>query len=82
MQKYCDWLNETWGVCPVAVGTLQELCEEFGIKIGTDDSSAVDTQAREAISDVRRIVQQVLEVLHDKGENTDALSVELAAINL
>lgn len=82
MQKYCDWLNEAWGVCPVAVGTLQELCDEFGIKIGQDDSIAVDKEAREAVADLRLVVQQVLEILHDRGTDTDAVSVQLAAINL
>lgn len=80
MQKYCDWINANWSVCPVAVGTLQDLCDEFGVKIGPAPSDAVDKEARAAVVELKGIMLQMIELLHDKGNDAIDLAVNLANV--
>lgn len=78
--QFAEWLTKNWGVTSVPAGTLKEICEEYGIKIGPDSPSMVDTEARKAVTDLRQLVAQLVELVHDNGGDTESVSVALADI--
>lgn len=73
-QQLAEWIaiRPDWCGAPVPVGSLQSICEEYGLPVGPQASEAVDTVAREAIS---KLSKAVLDFIDDPST---AFSVKIA----
>lgn len=78
-QALADWIvaRSDWNGTPVPVGSLQAICEEYGLSVGTAKSDAVDQVARDAISALSKAWLEYLDVI----EQTPAEEQVRVAIN-
>lgn len=73
------WVTGHWSGPRVPVGTLQTICEEYGLQLAKA-SVVADLVAREGIVTLCNVVNQILDLMRADGDDVEDLAVAVSSL--